>query len=202
MDLIKYDGPDYLFRFPTELRLMIFRHVLIKPKGEKRRWWGGRTTRILETCKWIHAEAATLLYEETKFVFRCGATLFFDSLSQKYCDAVRHVKIIPDPFGWLLSVPNLRNLKTLSFPLYPRTYQQALELKRTGLLMEEMQEIRQLLVLRGLTTIVIKDPEDIPKYHASLVGIKNKLDALIIKTVKLPRKTFGGAATVSMDCFI
>lgn len=161
---------------------------------------GARNVRLLKTCKWIHAEAGSLLYRETKFtVENDRSALFFSSLSTKYLDYIKFIKM-KGPWA-SVQIPNLRNLTALSLPIRPQTYQEAKNAKKMGFLVEDLGGVRQLLLLRGLTSIVIEDPADILKNYPELVDIKKKLDTLIMNTVKRPRKTHGGAPAASMDQF-
>lgn len=124
---------------------------------------------------------------------------FFETLSQKYLDLIKDVKVFfPGPDMPWPGLPILRNLKVLSIPTYCDSYQQAKVAKKGGLLFEEFTGIKQLLLLRGLTTVIIEDKEEIPK---DLLAIKRKVDALITNTIKRPRKLHGRPAFTSMDTF-
>lgn len=69
---ISTGSPPGLLDLPSEVRLMIFRHLLVHPRGVSFRLWPGEpqpSVAILRTSRIIHREAFDVLYKENKFVF-------------------------------------------------------------------------------------------------------------------------------------
>lgn len=74
---------DYRFRFldlPTELRLYVYRELLLLPEVEK--YYDGTDERfchpaILQTCHEVNAEANSVLYDEN--IIECGFSYYRDT---------------------------------------------------------------------------------------------------------------------------
>lgn len=98
-DLVHPQTQSILFRLPPEIRLLIYREVLVMPSDTVRlrhasRAPGRRSVlAVTETCRRAQAEAALLFYSANCLYFESHTTAqsFFYTVSSERCNAIRHV---------------------------------------------------------------------------------------------------------------
>lgn len=68
-------------------------------------------------------------------------------------------------------------------------------------MIEELDTIKDLLLMRGLESVTIRDPYKIVTECPELAAIKSKVDTLVIKALTRPRRSHGGPRRINMDTF-
>ena len=95
-----------LLALPTELRLQIYRHVLVLPAYKRthtRRHTGEVHAALLGTCHQIHREALPILYGENTFLAHQSLLADFPSL-RDWHPPVRTARLLPHIRRWHVRV--------------------------------------------------------------------------------------------------
>lgn len=107
-NIISTRTPPRLLDLPRELRLMIFRHLLVCPRHVDFGRWASDpsvSVAILRTCKSIHSEASDVLYRENQFQLPNYMWLPFHSVIRfrQALETMQNIYVgIPPSFGILI----------------------------------------------------------------------------------------------------
>lgn len=112
-NVISTRRPPGLLDLPSEVRVMIFRHLVVFPRGVAFPLWPLRprpSVNIISTCRLIHREAFHVLYGENQFIdcFRSPYSPLIQS--PRIADAVRNVHMVIDMAYRHLEIGKFLNL--------------------------------------------------------------------------------------------
>lgn len=112
VNVVSTRNPPGLLDLPSELRLMIFHHLLFDPDGLDLGLWARRprpSLDVLQTSRLIHREAFDVLYGENRFSNCIGSTYRHLNSFPRIIDTIRNVHVDMPIYLKYVSTQNFLN---------------------------------------------------------------------------------------------